>query len=400
MNVLAYALRMPQRSIAIVTILALLAWSLGLPAWLHKAEATGLVQVSDTLSDSDLGADAAHRIKFTMPNGLLSNGVDNMNIRVSFDPTNLAFDFTGFTSGDVVIVSGATQRANSGACTGANGEMYATVGADVIDFTACPNDTIASSTTLIIDVGTTTGGNLINNPASATSSVIQIAGFDSGAGVIAGSDSGDTRVVIIDDVTVTAAVDTIFTFTINGVPSGTTVNDDVTTTSGTSTATTVPFGIIAPGVAKLMAQRLTVDTNALNGFSVTVFADQTLTAGNNATIDTFINGAATASSTVWQGPAGTMGVTTTYGHWGLTSDDNAVSGASTTKWGNSQAQYQGNFVGVNNPVEVFYHNAAVTSNAGMGIGSTTVAYKVEITALQEAAKDYTATLTYIATPVF
>jgi hypothetical protein len=36
----------------------------------------------------------------------------------------------------------------------------------------------------------------------------------------------------------------------------------------------------------------------------------------------------------------------------------------------------------------------------MGVGSTTVAYKVEITSLQEAAKDYTATLTYIATPVF
>jgi hypothetical protein len=36
----------------------------------------------------------------------------------------------------------------------------------------------------------------------------------------------------------------------------------------------------------------------------------------------------------------------------------------------------------------------------MGIGSTTVAYKVQITALQEAATDYTAQLMYIATPVF
>jgi hypothetical protein len=394
---------LPYRAIAFVTALALLAWSLGLPALLHRAEAAGLNSLSDTISDSDLGVNAAHRIVFTTPNGLTGYAAERQNFRVSFDPDSQAFDFSGFTAGDVDLVQGATLVANAGACTVADPEIFVTVGGgDTLDFTICENDTVASSTTFVIDVGTTTGGNLINNPSSATSTVIRIEGYDTGANVLAGPDAGDTRVVIIDDVTVTAAVDTIFTFSINPVGAGNTVNNDVTVTSGTSTATSVPFGTIAPGVAKLMAQELRVDTNALNGFSVTVQSDVTLTAGNGATIDPFDDGYATASSTLWAGPSGTMASTTTYGHWGLTSDDNFVSGSTYNKWGNGTtsgyATYVGNFV--QNPVEVFYHNTAVENDVGQGVGSTTVAYKVEITTLQEAAKDYTATLTYIATPVF
>jgi hypothetical protein len=398
MHPLVLALRTPYRSIAAITALALLAWTLGLPAWIHRAEAAGLQDISDVISDSDLGVNAAHRITFTTPNGMTGQASSQENLRFTFDPTNSFFDTTGFTSADISIVSGATKVTNAGACPGSGDSVYFTVGAgDYYDMTVCASNSIGSSTTLVIDFGTTTAGNLINNPATSTSYVVQIAGYDLGAGSTAAPDSGDTRVAIIDDVTVTAAVNTIFTFTVNGVNPGVTVNDDVTTTSGTSTATSVPFGTIAPGVPKLLAQRLTVDTNALNGFSVTVQADQTLTAGNNATIDTFIDGADTASSTVWQGPTGTVGSTNTYGHWGVTSDDDVVSGIA-AHWGTNKAQYEGDFV--QNPIEVFYNNQATLSTAGQGVGSTTVAYKVEITALQEAAKDYTATLTYIATPVF
>jgi hypothetical protein len=242
---------------------------------------------------------------------------------------------------------------------------------------------------------------LVTNPATSTSYVIQIEGFDSGAGIKAAPDSGDTRIAIIDDVTVTAAVDTIFTFSINGVDEGVTVNDDSDTdTTGTTTATSVPFGTVAPNTDYLMAQELRVSTNALNGFSVTVEADQTLTAGNLATIDPFIDGSGEASSTLWTSPAESLIDADTWGHWGITSDDNQVSSSTNEGlWGNGQAQYQGNFV--QNPVEIFYHNAPVTyAQGGQGAGSTTVGYRLEITNLQEAAKDYTATLTYIATPVF
>lgn len=399
MNSLTYALRTPARTVAIVTALALLAWSMGLPAWIHTADAASLENISDTLAvgsaattgASAPSANAAHRLRFTMPNGMVAG----QNLRVSFDPTTTAFDFTGLTVADIAIVTGANKVDNAGACSGAT-DVYPTPNttSDYIDFTVCGTATIASSTSFIIDVGTTTGGNLVNNPATPGSYVIQIGGGTGSTAV----DSGDTRVAIVNAVTVTAAVNTIFTFSVNPVVIGTTVNNDATVTSTTTTATTIPFGVLSPNTPKLAAQELRVDTNALNGFSVTVQADQTLTAGNGATIDEFVNGNAIASSTLWAGPAGTVGSTDTYGHWGVTSDDNAVSSTTPGLWGAGYAAYQGNFI--DNPVEVFYHNTATENGAGVGVGSTTVAYKIEIMELQEAAKDYTATLTYIATPVF
>jgi len=383
---------MPYRAIAVVTALALLAWTLGLPAWIHSAQAATFSQISDTLSDSDLGVDSAHRIQFTTTNGMTGG----QNLRISFDPTTTAFDLSSLTVNDVYVVQGATKVDAVGDCSGSAGEMYATINAETIDFTMCAGDTVASSTTMILDVGTTTGGNLIANPATAGSYVIQIGGDAASTA----QDSGDTRVAIIDDVTVTASVDTIFTFSINAVDEGVTVNDDTDTdTTGTSTATSVPFGTVAPNTDYLMAQELRVSTNALNGFSVTVEADQTLTAGNNATIDEFIDGTGVSSSTLWTSPGGTLGNTDEYGHWGVTSDDNVVSGADPDLWGNGEAAYRGDFV--QNPIEVFYNNTPVEySQGGQGVGSTTVGYRLEITNLQEAAKDYTATLTYIATPVF
>jgi hypothetical protein len=51
------------------------------------------------------------------------------------------------------------------------------------------------------------------------------------------------------------------------------------------------------------------------------------------------------------------------------------------------------------PRSIFSHTGPANGTTN-DIGSTTVAYKVEITPLQEAAQDYNAVLTYIATPTF
>lgn len=387
MNKIAFAIPASYRYVAMVTMLALAAWTLGLPAWLHTAQAANVSNFSDTISDSDLSVDAQHDILFVTSNAMAS-GED---FRIYFDEAGSGFDFTGLVENDLVASSTGFSPVTTGNCGVGTDEIEMSVGANFIGGSVCAGDTVPAGQ-IGIQVGSV---NFINNPATANSYVISLQGF--GATPI--TDSGDTRVAIIDDVTVTAAVDTIFTFSINAVDAGVAVNDDVTQTTGTSTATTVPFGTIAPGTPKLMAQELRVDTNAYNGFSVTVHSDITLTAGNGATIDEFIDGSGVASTTLWTSPGGTMGNDNEYGHWGITTDDNAVSGAAPTQWGIGEAAYRGDFIA--NPVEVFYHNTPVESaSAGMGMGSTTVAYKVEIMALQEAAKDYTATLTYIATPVF
>jgi len=392
MNNVAFAIPSTYRLVAAVTLMALLAWTLGLPSWVQTAHAANVSQMYDLLSTSAWGVDAQHDIFFTTSNAWTSG----MDFRIYFDEATSAFDFAGMTDADIVASSTGFTAVLTGACGGPTDEIELSVNVpgEYIQGNVCAGDTVPAGR-LGFQIGNT---NFVANPSANDSYVISLQGDNTSGTPI--PDEGDTRVAIIEDVTVTAAVDTVFTFSINGVDEGVTVNDDIVATTGTSTATTVPFGTIAPGGAnaKLMAQELQVDTNAYNGFAVTVESDVTLTAGNGATIDTFIDGQDTASTTLWTSPAGTMGSPDTYGHWGLTTDDDAVSGASSTQWGIGEAAYRGDFVG--NPVEVFYHNTPVENDAGVGVGSTTVAYKVEIMALQEAAKDYQATLTYIATPVF
>ena len=116
MKQVAFALSVPQRSIALVTLIALLAWTMGFPAWLHKAEASDASNFSDLLSDSDLSVNANHTIVFTLSNGIQAAET----LRVTFDPDTQAFDFTGLTAIDVALsgTGGVTQVANVGACAG------------------------------------------------------------------------------------------------------------------------------------------------------------------------------------------------------------------------------------------------------------------------------------------
>jgi hypothetical protein len=377
----AHILRsLPIRTVATATLVALLAWATGLSLWLSTAQAANVEEMYDLLSDSDVGADAQHDIFFITQNPM--NGDESF--RIYIDEAGSLFDFSLVTDTDLIASSTGFTAVNT--CGAGSDEIDLSVGANYIEGTVCTGDTVPAGL-IGIQIG---DAEFLNNPATPGSYIVSLQG--SGATPIA--DSGDTRIAIIDSVTVTAQVDTIFTFSINGVDAGVTVNTEGATT-GTSTATSVPFGVIAPTVPKVMAQELRVSTNAFNGFAVTVEADETLTAGNGATIDTFVNGLNTATPQGWTSPAGLLANDLSWGHWGLTSDDAALVAGDTF----GDALYIGDFVG--NPKEVFYYDGPVTySQGGMGVGSTTVAYKVEITTLQEAANDYTATLTYIATPVF
>ncbi len=194
---------------------------------------------------------------------------------------------------------------------------------------------------------------------------------------------------------VTAAVDTSFTFTVAGVATGT-VNQEAIT--GSTSATSIPFGVLTQGSATTSAQQLSVSTNASYGFAVTVQVDQQLLSSTGADIDGFIDGAYTDTPVAWDPPTATISDEDTWGHWGLTTEDASLTAGLTDPFdagGTGQL-----FVSASTtPVEVFRHNGpsdGVTAN----IGRTRVGYKVEISPLQEAGNDYTATLTYVATPVF
>lgn len=362
--------------------LAMLLWSVGLPS-LRFAEAANVTSFSDTLSDSTPSVAANHTIQFVTPTGLAAGEIISLTFPAGF--TGIG----SLVAADLdLAVNGTDEDLIDGAASGANWNV--TAAGQVIDIES-GTDTIGANATVTIEIGTNawftaSGTNQITNPAGLTSYEI---GLTVGAG-----DTGKTRVVILDNVTVTASVDTLFTFTVNGVSYGTLVNT-ADTTGGDTTATAIPFGVLDADTASTAAQNLEVSTNAANGFVVTVQTDQQLLSANGADIDGFRNGSYDASPVAWESPGATPGLENEYGHWGISSNDTTLTAGLSNLYSGGD-----DFVSASTtPVEVFRHDGPSDGTVA-GEGNADVIYKIEITALQEAAEDYTATLTYVATPVF
>jgi hypothetical protein len=366
--------------LAAVLAVALVAWSAGLSGWVATVHALDVTNFSNQLSSSQPGVVANHTITFTLSGAVDEGETLTVEFESGFDLSALAY-----TDIDIASSSNLTTAAN---CVGSEEVAIAIVG-QVITFEICAGDggTLATGTAMTILIGTNAdaGEDQIVNPSTQRSYTIDLGGT---AGV-----TGQTRVAIVDTVLVSAAVSTVFDFQILGVDAATSTNGDAVLTSATSTDTLLPFGTLTAGVPKVLAQDLTVNTNAVGGFAVTVQADQTLTSTNGSEIELFVDGSATGTPTAWVPPSVDPGDTTTYGHWGLTTEDENLSTGNPF----GTALYVGDFVDV--PREVFYHDGP-SDGQTPHIGRTRVGYKIETSILQGAASDYQAQLTYIATPLF
>ncbi len=368
-----------QRVVATLVACAVVLTSIGV---YNVAQAANLTGVSDILTESAPSLVSNHTIAFTIPAG--SAGVPAGGTITVAIPSG----FTGVSSlvfTDLDLQTNATDRTLVAGAPGATANWGYTVSGNTITLTAGSAATpVTAGQAVEIQIGTNatfgaTGANRITNHVTAGASYELV--------ITAGtSDTGRTRVAIVNAVTVTAIVDTTFTFTITGTATSTLV--DAESTTGSTTPTLIAFGKLTAGVPKLMAQRLNVTTNARNGFNVTVESDGTLDSSNGADIDTFSNNTDVSTPTVWSSPTNLVANENTWGHWGLTTMDNVglfdpaeYIAASTT------------------PRNIFAHTGPADGTTN-DIGSTTVAYKVQISALQEAAQDYTSVLTYIATPTF
>ncbi|MBP9757437.1 MAG: hypothetical protein KBD06_02445 [Candidatus Pacebacteria bacterium] len=364
--------------IAMILIISTLLWATGAPLLMHRADAAGQVtNISDTLSDSDLGVATKHTLRYTSTTTVPAAGT----ISFIFDPAGNGFSLTGAAATSTNFIG--TGLVVTDTCSGTASEVVPSIttgaGNEGITFTVCAGDSIAVGAITIV-IGTSTP--LITNPAAAGSYRVTM--------TTSAGDYGETRVAIIDDVVVTASVDTVFTFSITGLATSTVVNGE--TLTGTASSTFLAFGTLSALVPKVLGQRLNVVTNAAFGYSVTVVEDQNLLSSTGADIDVFANGTPPGTPGVWTSPTNVLGSENTYGHIGLTSDDAVLSGGD--EFGTQL--FAGDFV---NPRQVMYHNAPA-DGVTAGVGSTTVAYKVEIASLQEAGADYTNTLTYVATPIF
>lgn len=367
------------RGVALITVFALIGWTVGLPAMVNEAfAAASLKNVSVLLSDSDLNVAANNTIDFQLETALDPDDT----IVVTYDPTGSLFTVGSLGAADFVGETGVTVVATCDA--GADSVELATT-TETITLTVCASASLAADTSISLP----TTNNRITNPNAADSYVVRIETTQyPGATLL---DKSEPRVVILDDVVVSAAVSTSFTFTVALAGIGVDINGDTTTIE--STATSLPFGTIASSTgAQVIGHNLTVATNAKNGFSVTVEQDTELISSTGAIIDNFKDGADTATPEAWVAPSNDIDDPTSWGHFGVTSED------SSTTAGNEfgDALYAGNLASAR---EIFYHSGpadGVTADKG----ATQVAYKVQITDLQEAGDDYTNTLMYIATPTF
>ncbi len=371
------------QAITAVVTLAIILWFVGVP--LFRAEAANVISFSNTLSDSAPGVVSNHTLSFVTPTGLAAGETISINFG-----TGVFTDVGTIVAADVDLnVNGVEQSLIDGVASGADWNV--TAAGDVIDIES-GTSTIGANATVTIEIGTnaTTGGagsNQITNPAVNSYEITLTVGS---------SDTGATRVAIVDVVTVTASVETIFDFTVTGVNAGAAINGD--TTSGTTTSTEIPFGVLEADTAVTAAQDLEVSTNAANGFVVTVHADQQLTSATGADIDGYSNGAYTDTPLFYESPTSALGDEDTYGHWGITTNDDTIYPDLDNYFdvGGGGRMYVS---ASTTPVEIFRHDGPADSTT-QGVGITRVGYTVEVGPLQEAGSDYTATLTYVATPVF
>jgi len=345
-------------------------------AGIYQAQAANLTNISNTLTDSAPLETSGHTVAFTVPSG--SVGIAALDtVTITFDSQDdgaVGQAFTGIAAvagGDVTVtVDGVA----SGAFDSATGDTI------VVDGVVAAAGQVVE---IVVADGVITNPAKVNVDGVGDSYEIEVAVSNADA------DLGRTRVAIVDNVLVTAIVDTVFEFTVAGLATSTDVNGEATT--GSSTATTIDFAQLAAGVPEVLGQRLNVTTNAINGFVVTVEQDADLLSSTGADIDGFIEGAYTDTPTAWVAPTNDIADENTWGHWALTSEDSDLN---TDEFG---AQL---FVSASTtPRQIFSHDGP-TDGTTADIGETDVAYKIEISALQEAGDDYNTTLTYIATPTF
>lgn len=369
-----------HQGIATLLAIALVLWVTGTHMFM-QAEAANLTYIKDTLSNSAPSEASNHAIQFLSPTGVAATQA----ITVTFPS-----QFTG-TSSIVVTdvdfeINGVDETLVAGAPGGA--QWGFTWSGAVMTLTAGAAESLASGATATIKIGTNADGpgvNQIVNPSATTSYEFSVA-----AGP---SDAGQFRVAIIDDVDVTANVDTTLVFTVYGTSTGSTVNGSPTTTATNTTSVSLPFGTLAPNVSKTLGQDLTVQTNARNGYVVTVEQSQNLLSSTGADIDGFFDGTYLNTPGAWVAPTNSISDENTWGHWGLTSSDTSLHGAGTDFASNQ-------WVAASTTPRAIMAHTGPADGTTLGVGRATIGYQAQITALQEAGDDYSTTLTYIATPTF
>ncbi|MCU0679309.1 MAG: hypothetical protein MUC28_02585 [Planctomycetes bacterium] len=356
-----------NRKKIIILIVVLVALYGFLPPLPQANAIDSIKDASDTISDSDLGQTATHTVDFTTTNLVGAGGY----IEVAFESTDWG---TITADGNITCPGGGVASRQDGnrtaRCTYAGG--------------------LATGTLQLVIAN-------VVNPATSSTYYLGVTNRDSGDVI---RERVTVAVRIIDDVLMTARVDSTLVFNIFGTSTSAHVGG--VPCSNTSTATTTPFGTLIVGATSTVCQMLEVTTNADDGFIVTVEQDGELLSDSGSNINSFNNsqdGTGSTTPAAWAVPRNELDNYHTYGHMGLFTDDADVEddGGGDFDNGETGAVW---FAGLNStdPLIVFAHDGP-SDGETQSIGHTNVLYQAEIGSLQEAG-DYESTLTYICTPTY
>jgi hypothetical protein len=176
------------------------------------------------------------------------------------------------------------------------------------------------------------------------------------------------------------AASSSLTFTVDGVTSGTLIGASITT-DVSSASTTIGFGSVPFDTQYEAAHRLTVDTNATEGYQILLFADQPLTNTYGGTIPPV-----TAPNSSPLGWAATC-LTSATACLGYHTTDSTLAG------GSARFGAEDTYAALSTtPQEIMYSSIP-------GSDAHDIVYKIQI-GQEQPAGDYQKTITYIAVPVF
>lgn len=209
-------------------------------------------------------------------------------------------------------------------------------------------------------------------------------------------------VAIIETLKIKGKIHPILTFEIRGLGIGERVHQNLVTTVST-TASTIGFQNIPINTPVLGAQDIFVTTNAGFGFRVNIIQTSDLIAirdGRVYRIFCFENGRCKnpENALSWIKPEGILGDPKTYGHFGITSEDNSLGEncnfnyygfGSTPKWAGPD---------LGQPIEIM-RNCGPADGQTRHQGWTRIGFQVEVTPLQPAG-NYQTTFSYVLTPIF
>ncbi len=360
--------KLKKRIVIGIVMLSLMTMYGAYPAIPYAKAVESLVDISDTITDSDPGASATHTITFTTITPLVAT--DKLIFMLDEDDD----DFSNILNANVTCPTNSTS----------------TVSGNTITCEATAPIAAGAQTFVITDVV---------NPAAGMYRM-NVYTTNNAENII--YDQAYPMVAIVDNVLMTARVTSTLNFTISGTTTSAVVNGVNCTVDTAASSTLLDFGTLEVGTSTTVCQELSVVTNADEGYTVVVYQDDELRSAQGSSINSFkdaADGTGTTTAQIWASPSGIIDQYDTYGHMGLTSDDPTLSTGDIFGATGDSSLYVG-FNGYTsaNAVEVMYHDGPADGNT-IDKGKTLVAYTAEISALQEAG-DYQTTITYVATPTY